>query len=474
MKTFALRLLAVIATASLVIAAGCVAAPTPAPTAVPPAEPTAVPTAVPPTEPPPAAEPVKIGVYTVAWSTPSMDMMAKLIEMFNEEHKGKIEAEYIQGDWDGGDTYIASGVAGGGGIADVIEWWSGGVQEWYAQDFVIDLSPYITPEIRATMPEELWAARTAEDGAVFMNGTVTGEHLLLYYNPALLEAAGIALPADGEAWTWDEFLVNAKKLTVDANGKRLGEDGFDANNVVQWGYVPRLDNEKLWEEGGSFAMQASKNPLVRRGDDGTWDIFFDEAAMPALRTYLSVIEEGVTPALAVGLTGESQDELFAQGQAAMVLRGYFNIGVLYDRYPDFKFAVMPTPMEPGTKYYSSNSGQGFGVPVVSKHPAEAAEFLFWFQQATPQAMWASSLFMAPCNPAALEDPVLKDDPIWDAMRFYKSVEEIVTVDHNNNEEEFRTTLFAPNLMAVVQGEKSLDDAIAEIKAASKDILNQGY
>jgi multiple sugar transport system substrate-binding protein len=422
--------------------------------------------------PPPEEEVVNIGIYTVAWSPSSQAMMAELIEMFNEEYEGKIEAEYIQGDWGEGDTYVSAGVAGGGGIADAVEWWTGGAQEWFEQGFLHDLAPYITDEIQNTIPDDLWAARAMEDGSVFFSCTVTAEHGLLYYNPKLFQEAGVEPPAAGGAWSWEEFLTNAKLLTLDANGNHLGEEGFDPANVVQWGYLPRLDDQKLWEEASLFAMQASGQPMIRKDADGTWDIFFDEETMPVLRTYFSVIQEGVTPELAIGLSGDSQDEAFAQGQAAMVLRGYFNIGVLQDRYPDFEFAVMPTPMEEGGKYFVSNVGQGFAVPITSEQPEAAAEFVFWFHTPKPQALWASALFLSPCNPRALEDPVLADDPNWDAMRFYKSIEEVVNIDYNTNQEEFLTTLYAPTMMSVVMGDLTLDEALEQIKDGSQDILNQ--
>jgi multiple sugar transport system substrate-binding protein len=473
MSTRLLRPLSVLIVVSLLtMVAGCVPTAPPAPpaTEAPPQAPAETPVAPESAAP---SEPINIGVYTVAWSPSSQAMMAELIDLFNEEHAGKIEAEYIQGDWGEGDTYVSAGVAGGGGIADVVEWWVGGAQAWYEQGFLHDLSPYVTDEMRSTMPEEFWAARTMEDGAVFFSGTVCGEHSLLYYNPELFAEAGVDPPPPGSAWTWEEFLENAKKLTVDADGQHLGQEGFDPNNVVQWGFLPRLDDEKVWEEASIFAMQASGKPMIRKGSDGSWDIFFDEEAIPALRTFFGVIEEGISPDLSIGLSGDSQDEAFAQGQAAMVLRGYFNIGVLHDRYPDFDFAVMSTPMQPGTKYYiNPTGGQGFAVPITSPHPEAAAEFVFWFQKMQPQAMWSSALYLAPCNPQALDDPLLKDDPNWDAMRFYKSIEAVADAEYNVNQEEFLTTLYAPSIMAVVQGEKSLDDAIEEIKAGSKDILNQ--
>lgn len=462
---------ALVAVFALGVIVACATAPASSPTtALPPA--TVLQTTAPSQATAPA-EAVKISVYSVAWSPTDQAMVSKLIDLFNQEHQGQVQAELVQGDWGQADSYITSGVAGGGGIADVIEYANVDAASWNQKGFLLDLRPYLNDAVRATMPPELWQARSAPDGSVFMSGTVTGEHLVIYYNPELFAKAGVEPPAPGAAWTWDEFLENAKKLTVDANGKHPGEEGFDAAHVVQWGFVPRLDTEKVWEEGGNLAMQTNGQYLVRRGTDGKWGIFFDDAALAALRSYLRVIQEGITPPAAIGLTGDSQDEMFHQGQAAMVMRAYFNIGVLHDKWPDFKFAVMPTPRSPDQKdYYVSTVGQGYVVPKTTKHPAEAAEFAFWLQNAKPNAMRASSLFLAPVNPVAFDDPLLKDNKDWDTMRALQSISKVVTVEPNPHLGEFLTTSYGPTMIAVAQGDKTLEDAVAEVKSSADTILNQ--
>jgi len=470
MKTKLVFLISVLAIVSMLFTACGQATPVPQATEKP-AQATEKPAQA--TEAPATGESVKLSLYSVAWMSTDQAMMAELIKKFNEEHKGRIEVEYVQGDWGEVENYLTAGVAGGGGIADLIEGGTDIGLGWFNQGFVIDLRPYITPEIRATMPEELWASRTAADGAVFMSGTVTGNHMLVFYNPALLKAAGVEPSTPDKLWTWDELVANAKLMTLDTNGKHLGEAGFDAKNVKQWGFMPRLDNEKVWEEAGAFALQATGKPLVRRGADGTWDVFFDDAALPVLEAYTSLVKVGVTSPMAVGLSGDSQNELFYQGQAAMILRAYFNVAVLEGLYPDFDFQVMPIPMAAGNKtYYTDNLGQGYSIPVTSKHPAEAAEFLFWMQQPAQQAMHSSGLAMAPTNPAALNDPLLLNNSRWDTMRFYKANEKLLTVEYNTNIPEFVTTLYAPELMSVITGDKTFDAAIEAIKAGAKSLLNQ--
>jgi ABC-type glycerol-3-phosphate transport system substrate-binding protein len=102
------------------------------------------------------------------------------------------------------------------------------------------------------------------------NATVLWEPaIILLYNPAQLEAAGIEPGTSEDPWTWEELYENAGLLTVDANGNALGAEGFDPNTVEQWGYLPRLDPEKVWEYGLRFAENRMGAPVIRE-EDGTW------------------------------------------------------------------------------------------------------------------------------------------------------------------------------------------------------------
>ena len=137
----------------------------------------------------PSAAPVKVQYWSNGWFAQSIDARKAVVDKFNQEYKGKIEVEYIQGDWDNGEQYIQNGAAAGGGIACLMEWYDAGAADWYRKGYVNDLRPYITPEIKALMPEASWKARTFEDGAIVMNGTVMGDLLLtLMYNPRVLQS----------------------------------------------------------------------------------------------------------------------------------------------------------------------------------------------------------------------------------------------------------------------------------------------
>jgi multiple sugar transport system substrate-binding protein len=66
----------------------------------------------------------------------------------------------------------------------------------------------------------------------------------LWYNKALFDEAGLEYPphewgapyADGDEWTWDKLRELAMILTVDGNGNDATMEGFDPNNIAQFGY----------------------------------------------------------------------------------------------------------------------------------------------------------------------------------------------------------------------------------------------
>ena len=232
-----------------------------------------------------AQEPVTIQFWSTAWFPSSIAGRQQLVDKFNEEYQGRIQVEYVQGDWGQAETYVQSGVAAGGGIACVVEFEAeGGAQNWYRKGWTLDLQPYLTEERRALTSEAQWEARTfPDDGAIVANATVLWEPaIILLYNPAQLEAAGIEPGTSEDPWTWEELYENAALLTVDANGNALGVEGFDPNTVEQWGYLPRLDPEKVWEYGLRFAENRMGAPVIRE-EDGAWGWHLDEEGGRGLR-----------------------------------------------------------------------------------------------------------------------------------------------------------------------------------------------
>jgi ABC-type glycerol-3-phosphate transport system substrate-binding protein len=437
---------------AIVILAGCAAQPTAAP------EPTG---------------PVKVQYWSNGWFPSSISGRKALVDAFNKEYDGKIQVEYIQGNWDDQATYIQSGAAAGGGIACVMETGVPDALDFYHKGFVQDLKPYLTDERRALSDDVQWQARTyPDDGAIVANATVLAEPILtLLYNPAALEKAGVTPATADKPWTWQELLENAKLLTIDANGKHLGEDGFDKDNVVQWGYVARLEAEKVWENGMLFAQARMGKPVVRQ-EDGKWGWFLDANGQDVYKEFLSPVQEGVAPAEAVGLGGDALHQMFADGKAAIILRETFAIPIIHDNFPDFKLGVMPIPSNPGDHVFYAAGGEGMVLTKNCKTPAEAAEFMFFVMRPENAAIYAYGNGMLPGNLKGLEQEPFKSDPNYDTLRAYLTKAEAFSVPFNPHLVEFAQTVVQPTFVDVAAGKTSFEEAEKTIEEQAEVILNQ--
>ncbi len=64
------------------------------------------------------------------------------------------------------------------------------------------------------------------------------ESYALFYNKDAFAEAGLDAPPTKpeDAWTWEQFVEVAKKLTIDANGNNALSPDFDKDNIAQYGF----------------------------------------------------------------------------------------------------------------------------------------------------------------------------------------------------------------------------------------------
>jgi multiple sugar transport system substrate-binding protein len=119
---------------------------------------------------------------------------------------------------------------------------------------------------------------------------------MLYYNRDLFEEAGLEYPPqefgapyilDGEEveWNWDTLAEVGKILTVDANGNDATMEGFDPENIIQFGYVDQWsDSRNAFSLFGPTQVWNPEDNTVTLGDNfresakylynGTWTEYF--------------------------------------------------------------------------------------------------------------------------------------------------------------------------------------------------------
>ncbi|MBB3114173.1 multiple sugar transport system substrate-binding protein [Paenibacillus phyllosphaerae] len=107
--------------------------------------------------------------------------------------------------------------------------------------------------------------KSSEDFAYGIS--TAGETFGLFYNKDLFDEAQLSYPPakPGEAWTWDEFVEVAKKLTIDQNGNNATEPDFNPDKIRQFGvsfetwhgpiHATVINNEGEWiTKDGKFGF----------------------------------------------------------------------------------------------------------------------------------------------------------------------------------------------------------------------------
>ena len=175
-------------------------------------------------------------ISMLGWGSPlEKDNVEVGLKLFQERNPG-ITVDWLHTPQDY-PTKLKTMLAGGT-PPDVF--WANNVWDYVARNTVLDITSYVQAD--PTLSDPNYFLQPQEQERDVLNGKWYGigscwvvQHL--YYNADMLEKAGVTPPSSNvaEAWTWDEFVAVAKKLTIDTAGKHPGEAGFDGNNVDQWG-----------------------------------------------------------------------------------------------------------------------------------------------------------------------------------------------------------------------------------------------
>ena len=205
--------------------------------------------------------------------------------------------------------------------------------------------------------------------------SAANEVLLLYYNKDMFDKANVPYPPSdaANAWTWDEFVENAKLLTLDANGNNANSPDFDASNIVQYGCL--VDN-LTWQ----LEVWALSNGSGFYSEDGSEVTINDPAATEALQKVADLyLVDHVAP-LSTGITDDGMQRSIVAGTCAMATGGAWNVGTCLSSARDeglnYGVGVLP--------YLKNKVTICTGGPNVvfsqSEHPEEAMEFIKWYMQ----------------------------------------------------------------------------------------------
>lgn len=354
-----LRMTGLIAVLVSVAACGTPAAQT-TPTSAPEAGQTAA-TAAEPTAAPAATEPITIQFITPGALGLERTMYENFVFKFQEanpEIKVKVSFEA----WGDYMTKLPT-ILAGGAVPDVIHQHVSIVQDYAAKGALTDLTPYMQQDgvLKEDYIPALFDAfsHAGKVWALPKDSAAWG----IYYNKTMFDAAGVPYPKPD--WTMQEFQEIALALTVDANGVKAGQAGFDANNIKQWGFN--------WFNPLPFDSEQARAWVLANGadwynEDYTESRLNDPKVLEVLKMFQQMRCEQhsiPTPSQAQG-----QGDPFRAGLTAMTI-GFHNVDFFSrEEKVKFDYDVTYAPKGSGGQYVMVGAS-GWAIPAQAKNKEAA-------------------------------------------------------------------------------------------------------
>ncbi|GGP04439.1 sugar ABC transporter substrate-binding protein [Nonomuraea glycinis] len=222
------------------------------------------------------------------------------------------------------------------------------------------------------------------------------------YNSELLKDAGLK-PEDMEKLEWNpkdggSYEKTIAHLTVDKNGKRGDEPGFDKTKVAVYGIGLAGSGAGFGQtEWSMYAMSngwqyADQNPWPSRFN------YADPKFKETITWFTSLIDKGYMPSMAIAGAGVNQMDAYGAGKYAMVTEGSWNTKS-YWNMKGVKSVLAPTPVGPTGKRASLFNGLADNISAATDNP---------------DAAWAWVKFLG--SPACQEEIVADEAVIFPAIK----------------------------------------------------------
>ncbi|GAA4190715.1 ABC transporter substrate-binding protein [Microbispora amethystogenes] len=227
----------------------------------------------------------------------------------------------------------------------------------------------------------------------------------IFYNKKMLDDAGITEdqmksltwnPDDGG--TYEKIIA---RLTVDKNGRRGDEPGFDKKNVKVYGLGLDENNgagvgQQMWS---MYALSTGwqftdKNPW------GTKFRYDDPRFQKTIAWWRGLIDKGYMPSLAIARSGTSVNDGFGAGKYALSTNGSWMINTYYG-YDGVEVGTAPTPVGPSGKRATIYNGLADSIYAGTKHKDQAWRWVKYLASADCQKTVGDKAIVFPAIPEAL-------------------------------------------------------------------------
>jgi multiple sugar transport system substrate-binding protein len=393
---------------------------------------------------------------SLAWQERAIATNKSIVNEWNTLHPD-MKVEYIQGTWNSAHDYLVTAFETGD-VPDIFHYESSVIIDYAMRGYLIDLSPYISTEMKSDILDVAWATVTRP------NGEVSGipfliESLVVLYNKSLLEKEGIVPPSIEHPWTWDDLRNAARKMTKDINGDGVVDQygaGFGLRNSANI-----IMNTSI-SFGGSFFKKDGDHFVVKVNDE----------EKKLLQTIVDMIykDKSVSPA-SIGETGAGMIPGFFSGRYAMLV-GIGSWGrqqLVENAQKEFRWGVMP-PLKAQTQTYGAST-QTLSVPKKSKRAKEAMMFIDFMLSSKNTARLALNDWMIPARKSCLAMPEFNDSlGGWDITCSAVSTLGVGLWVGAPGYVEWKSRVANPVLQELFAGRLSVENAAKRIEHESNNVL----
>jgi len=237
--------------------------------------------------------------------------------------------------------------------------------------------------------------------------------IAMFYDKQALRDAGVD-EASLQSLSWNPqdggtFEKLVAHLTVDVNGVRGDEPGFDKTRVKTHGLASDGSGGKGWGQTQWSAFTGSAGWQVT--DKNPWGTHFNldqPAFQDTLTWYFGLVRKGYMPTYAEigGANAIGTDKQIQSGIAAMGLSGSWMIST-FSNLTDaagkkLEIGIAPTPIGPTGKRASMFNGLADSVTKFSKQPDNAAKWVKFMSGEQCQNIIGESGVVFPARPAGTE------------------------------------------------------------------------
>lgn len=317
---------------------------------------------------------------------PKTKLVNELIPEFQAANPD-ITVKHVNFPYDDFRQQVAAAVQAGEG-PDVLNLYYGWIPSYVQQQFLVALPEDVFPA--ATIEAEFYpTVSTAKIGDSYYALPIAVRTLALFYNTAILDAAGVTPPT-----TWEE-LVTAAQATVKKDG-----DSFDTVGFT-WDIGGQGHN--YWRE--CLIRQNGGVPISEDNRTLSWNTAEGVEAFDYLAKFLTEYDVTQNGFQTDGPTA------FGSGKAALHVDGSYRIGSLASGSPDLEYGIVPLPAHKSQASFSS-----FWANAITRNAADgdkliaSAKFIDFLSSAEVQKRWTPAIGELPARVSLASDPALASDP----------------------------------------------------------------